>query len=88
MDPLSTLLVVANILAVVDNLYRGVQFVRRAAQDPKVDGFYVRLITEKARYAEWKRRMGIETDDDVETLISKLPEEAQKIVFGDSSTNA
>lgn len=78
MDPLSTILVVANILAVVDNLYRGVQFVRRAAQDPKVDGFYVRLITEKARYAEWKRRMGIETDDDVETLIAKLPEEAQR----------
>ena len=78
MDPLSTILVVANLLAVVDNLYRGVKFVRRAAQDPKVDGFYVRLITEKARYAEWKRRMGIETSDDVETLISKLPEDAQR----------
>lgn len=78
MDPLSTILVVANLLAVVDNLYRGVKFVRRAAQHPKVDGFYVRLITEKARYAEWKRRMGIETTDDVETLISKLPEDAQR----------
>ena len=78
MDPLSAILVVANLLAVVDNLYRGIKFVRRAAQDPKVDGFYVRLITEKARYAEWKRRMGIETSDDIETLISKLPEDAQR----------
>ena len=78
MDPLSSILLVANLLAVVDNVYRGVKFVRRAAQDPRVDGFYVRLITEKARYAEWKRRMGIETDVDVETLISKLPEDAQR----------
>ena len=78
MDPLSTILVIANLLAVVDNLYRGVKFVRRAAQDPKVDGFYVRLITEKARYAEWKRRMGIETTDDIETLISMLPKDAQR----------
>ena len=77
MDPTSTILLVANLLAAVDNIYRGVKFVRRPAQDPKVDGYYVRLITEKARYAEWKRRMGIETSDDVETLISKLPHEAQ-----------
>lgn len=78
MDPLSAILLTANLLAVVDNLYRGISILRRAAQDPKLDGFYVRLITEKARFAEWKRRMGIETSDDVETLISKLPEDAQK----------
>ena len=78
MDPISSVLVIVNLLAVADNLYRGVKFIRRTTQDPKVDGFYIRLITEKARYAEWKRRMGIETDDDVETLISKLPEDAQR----------
>ena len=81
MEPLSaisTILVVANLLAVADNFYRGVTYARRAIQDPKIDSFYVRLITEKARYAEWKRRMGIETTDDVETLISKLPEGAQR----------
>ena len=78
MDALSAILVVANLLAVVDNLYRGVKFVRHAAQDPKIHGFYVRLITEKARFAEWKRRMGIETGDDLETLISKLPEDARR----------
>ena len=32
----------------------------------------------KERYAQWKRRMGIETDDDIETLILKLPEDAQR----------
>ena len=78
MDPFSTIILVANLLAVADNVYRGVKFVRRAGQDPKVDGYYVRLITEKARYAEWKRRMGIESSDDVETLISKLPQDAQE----------
>ena len=77
MDPSTAILEIANLLAVVDNLYRGIKFVRRAAQDPKEDAFHVRLITEKARYAEWKRRIGIETTDDVEALISKLPEDAQ-----------
>ena len=78
MDPLSGVLVTAELLAVVDNLYRGIRLVRYALQDPKADGFNVRFITEKARHAEWKRRMGIETSDDVSVLISKLPEEAQQ----------
>ena len=78
MDSLSGILVTANLLAVVDNLYRGTRLVRHALQDPKADGFNVRFITEKARYAEWKRRMGIETSDDINALISMLPEEAQR----------
>lgn len=78
MDPLSIILVTANLLAVVDNLCRGTTLVRHAFQDPKADGLNVRFITERARYAEWKRRMGIETSDDVDALISKLPEDAQK----------
>ena len=77
MDPSTAILEIANLLAVVDNLYRGVKFVRRAVQDPKEDAFYVRLITEKARFAEWKRRIGIESTDDVEALLSKLPVNAQ-----------
>ena len=39
MDPLSVVLVTANLLAVVDNVYRGVQFLRRASEDPRVDGY-------------------------------------------------
>ena len=78
MDPLSGVLVTANLLAVVDNLYHGIRLVRHALQDSKADGFNVRFITEKARYAEWKRRMGIETSDDIDALISMLPEEAQR----------
>ena len=35
MDPLSIILVAANLLALVDNFYRGVIFVRNVAQDPK-----------------------------------------------------
>ena len=80
MDPLPGILVTANLLAVVDNLYRGIRLVRHASQDPTADGFNVRFITEKARYAEWKRRIGIETSDDVSVLISKLSEEAQREV--------
>ena len=78
MDPLSAIHVPANLLAVVDNLYYGVRLVRRALQDPKGDGLNVRFMTERARYAEWKMRMGIETSDDVDAQISKLPEDAQK----------
>ncbi|KAI4176962.1 MAG: hypothetical protein LQ346_007752 [Caloplaca aetnensis] len=77
-DPLSAILVVANVLALTDNFYRGVQFVRKVAQDPKVDGMFVRLITEKARYAEWKRRMGVETPEDFKTLITLLPADARE----------
>lgn len=78
MDPFTIILVTANFLAVVDNLYRGVQFVREVAQDPKADGLYVRLITEKARYAEWKRRMGIENSEDIQNLMNKLPVDARQ----------
>lgn len=77
MDPLSIVLLTANLLALVDNFYRGVKFVRKVAQDPKIDGLYVRLLTEKARYAEWKRRMGVKKDEEFKTLISKLPEDAR-----------
>ena len=80
MDPISAVLTVANLLAVVDNLYGGVIFARPATREPKLNRFYVRLITEKARFAERKRRMGIETSDDVESLISKLPGDAQRSI--------
>ena len=77
MDPLSGILVAANLLAVVDNLYRGIKFVRMVSQDPKSDGLYVRLITEKARFAEWKRRMNVESSDEMEALMQLLPENAR-----------
>ena len=69
---------VANLLAVTDNLYRGLRFVQHISEDPKVDGLFIRLVTEKARYAEWKRRMGIEKDEDIDALLPKLPDEAAK----------
>lgn len=62
----------------MDNVYRGVNLLRNTIQDPKVDGLFVRLITEKARYAEWKRRMGVESKQDVKALISKLPADAKR----------
>ncbi|KAL8736255.1 MAG: hypothetical protein Q9166_000410 [cf. Caloplaca sp. 2 TL-2023] len=77
MEPLSIVLLTANLLALVDNFYRGARFVRKVAQDPRIDGLYVRLLTEKARYAEWKRRMGVKKDEEFKTLISKLPEDAR-----------
>lgn len=78
MDPLSSVLVAANLLAVVDNIYRGIKFVRSIAQDPKSDGLYIRLITEKARFAEWKRRMNIESAEDLANLMQKLPANARE----------
>lgn len=48
--------------------YRGVNFLGQA----KVDGVYVRLTTERARYFEWRRRMGIQTSEDIEVFLSKL----------------
>ena len=81
MDPLSSIALIANRLAVAEDLYRGVQFARNIAQDPGDDAFFVRLITEKARFAEWKRRMGIGTakNEDIEALIHELPEDARKV---------
>ena len=78
MEPIGTVLVAANVLAVVDNLFRGIKFFRRLAQDPKSDGLYIRLITEKARFAEWKRRMNIESAEDLTNLMQKLPANARE----------
>ena len=78
MDPLSVALVAANLLAVVDSIYRGIKLVRSIAQNPKSDGLYIRLITEKARFAEWKRRMNIESAEDMANLMQKLPANARE----------
>ncbi|KAL8926907.1 MAG: hypothetical protein Q9208_002716 [Pyrenodesmia sp. 3 TL-2023] len=77
-DPLSTTLSTANLLALTDFVYRSVQFVRKVAQGPKFDLLYVRLITEKARYAEWKRRMGVQETEDFKTLVTLLPADARE----------
>ena len=77
MDPLSATLVVVNLLAFVDNVFRGINIIRKSTEDPRADALYVRLITEQARYAEWKRRMGVETREDAETLMEKLPPNAR-----------
>ena len=77
-EALASVVLVANLLAVTDNIYRGLRFVQHVSEDPKVNGLVIRLVTEKARYAEWKRRMGIEKDEDIDALLRKLPDEAAK----------
>ncbi len=57
MDSLTIVASVIDILNFMDNIYRDVIFVLELAQDPKIDRLYVRLLTEKARFAEWKRNM-------------------------------
>ena len=37
----------------------------------------MRLLTEKARYAEWKRRMGVLKDEEFKILVTKLPQDAR-----------
>ena len=78
MEVISSVLVVANVLALADSLSRGIRFLRMVTQDPKSDGLYIRLITEKARFAEWKRRMNIESADDLTNLMQKLPANARE----------
>lgn len=78
MDPLTALFLGANFVALSDNIYRGLKFIRRAHKDSRIDGLYVRLITEQASYAEWKRRMGIENEDDFNSLLENIPENARK----------
>ncbi len=51
MDPVSAIVAVVNLLVFVDNVYRGVNVILKPAEDPRADALYVRLITEKARYA-------------------------------------
>ena len=81
MDPFSIVVSVANLVALVDNLYRGAKYLRRAFEDPKTDALYVRLITEKARYAEWKRRMGMESNVDPQALLQRLPDDAREALM-------
>lgn len=78
MEPPSVITLMANFVSLTDNLYRGVRFIRRSYVDPRTDGLYVRLITEQARYAEWKRRMGIEKLEDITALLGKIPENARE----------
>lgn len=78
MDPLTSIVLVTNFIALADNVYRGVRFIRRSREDIRADQFHVRLITEKARYAEWKRRMGIESEEDTKSFLEQLPENARE----------
>jgi hypothetical protein len=81
MDPASAIVAVVNLLVFVDNVYRGVNVVLKSAEDPRADALYARLITEKARYAEWKRRMGVETREDAETLMENFPPMPETFYF-------
>jgi hypothetical protein len=78
MEPLSAVILATNFIAIADQAYRAINFVRRAYDDPRTDGLYVRLVTERARYAEWKRRMGIENMNDLPLLIHKVPPAARE----------
>lgn len=87
MDPISVILALANFVALTDNLYRGVKFLRQTSKDPRADSFFIRLITEKAKYSEWRRRMDIEDDEGVEKegglkrLLPKLPDSAKDSIL-------
>lgn len=78
MEPISFIALTVNFIALADNVYRGVRFLRRSLEDPRADGLYVRLITEKARYSEWKRRMGIENLEDINASLGQIPEDARE----------
>ena len=71
---------VPGLLIALDNLYLLVSLMPRAAprQRSKMDGSFVSLITEKARFAEWKKRMGVQRAEDLKALSMKLPADAQR----------
>ena len=79
-EPLALVATLANFIALADNVYRGVQWMRKAFDDPKIDGLYVRLITEQAKYKAWKRRMGIENNEDLAIFLKRVPVETQETV--------
>lgn len=81
MDGLSIVLALANLIALTDNIYRGVKFIREGLSDPGADDLYVRLLTEKARFAEWKNRMGIDSTEDLNKLLEKLSADNQKALL-------
>lgn len=75
---MSTVTSVTSFIAAADHAYRAIHFLLRAYDDPRTDELYVRLLTERARYAEWKRRMGIEKMNDLPLLIHKVPPAARE----------
>ena len=78
MDPFTLVVSIANLIALTDNLYRGVKYFREAFNDPRADDLYVRLLTERARFAEWKNKMGIESGGDLDKLFEKLSDSNQE----------
>lgn len=77
MDPITATILALGAVASIDELLKALQFIRRWRRDPRTEGLHVRLITERARFAEWKRRMGLNHLEDLTLLLEKFPEDTQ-----------
>ena len=65
---LAFIALVADFAALTDSLHRRTRFLRRSYEYPWADILYVRSVTEQARYAAWKWRVGFENLEDVQCL--------------------
>lgn len=55
----------------VDKTFRAAQVIQRG-HGPRIDDIYIRLIVEKGRYADWRKRMGVNRPEDFDTLLTRL----------------
>ena len=78
MDAVTGILLVANTVAIVDNLYRFFSLLRLG--DPTTNRLFALFITESARFAVWKRRLRIDREEDVGALVEALPEDTRSFL--------
>lgn len=72
MDPLALTATFFSIGYVCEKAYRVARTVKQG-HGPRSENLWIRFLVEKARYADWKKRMGVETNVDTKRFLSRLP---------------
>lgn len=78
-DPLSAVFVLASLATVTRNMAQMTRFLFKT-QDLKAWTIGIRLPVEQARTEEWARRMGVNSDADIERLRTQLPSESARVI--------
>ena len=78
-DPVPAVIVVASMAAVTLNMAKMTRLLFKS-QDPKVWTIGIRLAVEQARTEEWARRIGVNSNEDLERLKTQLPSESARVI--------
>lgn len=78
-EAVSAAIVVASLAAVTLNMAKMTRLLFKS-QDPKVWTIGIRLAVEQARTEEWARRMGVNSNEDLERLKTQLPSESARVI--------